>query len=271
MPALLTRVGRGVDHEVDEDIDPRIQARRDEVARGMGRRRRRRWLVLVALVLTALAAYGLSRTPALDIDELAVTGAVQTPATDVVAASGLRIGQPLSEVGPAEAAARVEAMPWIRSAAVTRGWDGRVVLEVAERTAELQLADGAGGWLAVDGEGRVLGQGAQPAPGLPVLEGVAPAPVGATVDPRVHDALHVARSLTPALRSRVTAIVAAEGGQLELTLRPVGRVRLGPPEAVPAKIRALQVLFGQVDLRDLCGVDLRVPEAPVLTRSQTCA
>lgn len=270
MPALLTRVARG-DDAVDDDIDPRIQARRDEVARGIGRRRRRRWLVLAVLVLVALAAYGLSRTPVLDIDELVVTGAVQTPTDDVVTASGLRPGAPLAEVDPGEVAARIEALPWIRSASVTRGWDGRVVLEVAERTAELQLADGAGGWLAVDGEGRVLGQGAQPAPGLPVVQGVAPAPVGVTVDPRVGDALLVARALTPALRSRVTAIVLADAGQVELALRPVGRVRLGAPAAVPAKIASLQVLFGQVDLRDLCGIDLRVPEAPVLTRSQPCA
>ncbi|MFN8039270.1 MAG: FtsQ-type POTRA domain-containing protein [Acidimicrobiales bacterium] len=268
MPALLTRARPAGDDEV---IDPRIRARRDEVARGAGRRRRRVLLALLVVVAVGAAAFGLSRTPLLDVDDLGITGAAQTPADQVVAAAGIQLGQPLVGVDEGSAAARVERLPWVRSASVTRGWDGHVGIDVTERTAELQMADGAGGFLALDGDGRVLGAGARPAPGVPAVEGLAPAPVGTTVDPRVRDAVTVARALPPSLRTRVTAIRLLDRGAIELGLRPAGRVRFGPAEAVPAKVQALVTIFGQVDLRDLCGIDLRVPEAPVLTRSQPCA
>lgn len=269
MPALLTRPRP--DEADDEVIDPRIRARRDEVARGAGRRRRRLLLAVVVVVAVGLAAFGVSRTAVLDVDDVGVTGAAQTPVDQVVAAAGIQPGEPLVGVDERGAAARVEHLPWVRSAAVVRGWDGHVAIDVTERTAELQMADGAGGFLALDGDGRVLGTGAQPAPGVPTVEGLAPAAVGTTVDPRVRDAVTVARALTPALRTRVTTIRLLDGGAVELGLRPAGRVRLGRAEAVTTKVQALVTLFGQVDLRDLCGIDLRVPEAPVLTRSQPCA
>ncbi|MEZ5140903.1 MAG: FtsQ-type POTRA domain-containing protein [Acidimicrobiales bacterium] len=269
MPALLTR---GEPRQAaDDGIDPRLRARRDEVSRDLGRRRRRRWKVLAGLVVLAVGAYGVSRTALLDVDQVVVQG-VDPPSSDqVIEASGVRTGVPLLDVDGGEVATRVEQLPWVRSATVDRGWDGTVAIEVTERTAELQLADGQGGWLAVDGDGHVLGAGAQPAPALPQVQGVAPAAVGGTVDPKVRDAVAVARALTPALRTRVTSIALVPDGSIELGLRPSGRVRWGRADALAAKVEALQVLFGQVDLRDLCGIDVRVPQAPVLTRSQPCA
>src|SRR5262249_12398012 len=134
------------------------------------------------------------------------------------------------------------------------------------------LDDGHGGWLLIDATGRVLGPTAPIVPAFAVhVDGVAPAAPGQTVDPAVQHALLVASRLTPTLRARLSSIHVAGDGTVELRILPTGTVVLGrTDDALDAKVRSLQAVLAQADLTNLCRLDLRVPDSPVLTRTLPC-
>jgi len=47
-------------------------------------------------------------------------------------------------------------------------------------------------------------------------------------------------------------------------------VRLGTVEDLPAKLLAALTVLEQVELTDVCVIDVRVPTAPSLTRASPC-
>jgi len=259
--------------EDDEPIDPRIEARRQAV-HGERRHRLRRRLLVVALVVSVLAAlYGVTRTAALDVDTVTVSGNQQTDANALRQAAGIRIGDRLTDLDLARAEASMRELPWVRDAVAERSWKGTVELRVTERAPVAALVvpgTAAPSWVLVDADRRVLAPLATAPTELPVVEGVAPVAPGQQLDPAVRDALTVAQALTPGLRSRVGAVRSVEGSSVDLTVRPAGIVHLGPVDQLPAKIQSLQTVFGQVDLHCLATVDVRVPDAPVLTRDRAC-
>jgi cell division protein FtsQ len=281
VPSLL-RSRSGVDH-LDDDgtggrpsrwggVDPRFEARRLELL--SGRRRRRRRQALAVMVVAGLVAAGVwaTHTSALDVDALEVTGGVHTSRDEIVAASGLAVGQRLADVDAGRAQAGIEALPWVAGAAVDRSWAGTVTITVTERLAAALLADGAGGWLAVDDQGRVLAPIGEIDPALIIhLDGVAPAAPGAQVDERARSGIAVGRALTPAERSRVSRIHLTDKGTVELVLRPRGVVWLGhPDDDLPGKAQSLQTVMAKVDLRCVQTIDVRVAQQPVLTRDPAC-
>lgn len=254
------------------EVDPRIRARREEIRRDR-RRRRRRTLVTAAVVVGLVAAaFGLTRTAALDVDHLDVQGAARVSEDEVLRASGLRTGQRLVDVDPAAVRAAVEALPWVATAEVDRRWTGTVAITVTERVPAALLADGKGGWLAVDDGGRVLAAVPDADPSAVVhLDGVPAVPPGSTADPRVTTGIEVARALTPAERSRVRVVHLTDRGTVDLHLRPRGVVWLGhPDDALVGKVQSLQTVLGKVDLRCVQTIDVRVPQQPVLTREPAC-
>jgi cell division protein FtsQ len=251
------------------DVDPRIEARRAEVRLARLTRRRRQWL-LGSLVMTLLAVvYAATRSPLLAVDQVAVTGAARTVPDDVRAASGIRPGSALTDVDGEAVAAAVRALPWVDGATVERNWLGTVTVSVSERSPVLALVAGDGTAALVDDRRRVLAAVPAPPPGLPVVRGLPAAAPGTTLPDAVDGALALSRRLTPGVRTRVEAIDVADG-ELTLALRPQGRARLGGPDKLDQKMVALQTVFSQVDLTDLCVLDVRVPAQPGLTRDQPC-
>lgn len=255
-------------------IDPRIAARREEVARGQGRRRTRQ-LAAVAIVATVLAAaYGISRSALFDVDRIEVQGAFRTEEAAVVHASGVAVGDQLLDVDSDRAVAAIEQLPWVDRASVTRTWRaGDVSIRIEERQAVAELPAGPEGpdqVAVVDRTGRVLEVRPRGESSLTMLEGVAPAPPGAQIDPAAGPALEIAATLTPGLRSRIAAVV-VDGDTYGLALRPNGRVRLGRAEDLGEKLRSLQTLLANIDLAGLCTIDLRVADSPVVDRRQPCA
>ena len=255
-------------------IDPRIRERRITVTREQGRRRLRVVLLGLGLVSLGLAGWGATRSPLLDVDTVTVSGAAHTRPDAVIRAGGLERGRLMAEIDPAAAARKIEALPWIDSATVRRQWPATVRITVAERTAAAVVETVGGGWAVVDVTGRVLETSAEPAPELPRV--VSPAPVaapGTRIDPAVRGAIAVAAALGPELAPRVADIALEHGSDsVELRLAPpkpgaaVAKVRFGPPRLVNEKLLALRTVLDKADLRDMTVLDLRVPEAPVLTR-----
>jgi Cell division protein FtsQ len=135
-----------------------------------------------------------------------------------------------------------------------------------ERTPVAAVADKAG-IAIVDRTARVLAIGPAAPPELPILSGLPPAGAVLTrVGGRASELLAVARAMPPQVAQRVTGVVAADAGQVELRLRPAGIVRLGPPDQLAEKMLATQTVLTQVDLARLAVLDVRVPASPAVTR-----
>jgi len=266
---------RGVEEDDDEEpIDPRIEARRQAV-HGERRHRLRRRLLAVAIAVTVLVAlFGVTRSPLLDVDAVTVAGNRQTDAAALRRASGIQVGDRLVDLDLGRAEAGMRELPWIRDAVAERSWKGTVELRVTERSPVAALlvapAGTAPSWVLVDAERRVLAPLATEPTELPVVAGVAAAAPGQRLDPALSDALTVAQALTPGLRRRVAVVHAVDENTVDLTMRPAGVVHLGTTDDLVQKVQSLQTVFGQVDRCQTVQVDLRVPDAPVLTRDRGC-
>jgi cell division protein FtsQ len=248
-------------------IDPRFRRRLIDVRRHEGRRRLRLIAAAVACAATVAAAWGTSRSPLLDVDHVRLTGASHTRAAWIIRTAGSLPGRPMVDLDEHAAAQRIERLPWVAEARVTRRWPNTVSIEVRERAPAASAPAAGGGWALVDDRGRVLEPVAKAPADRPALEGVPPVGVPGTLVPAdTRAALVVARALTPALRMRVGAVVRAPDGELQLRLRANGVVRLGDTGAIASKLVAAEAVLGDVDNRAVARLDVRVPDTPVLTR-----
>lgn len=253
-------------------MDPRFRRRRVEVRRQEGRRRFRVLVGVTSVAVIACAGSWLvTDSPVFDLDRVVIEGAVHTAPGDARFASGLRKGQALLDVDEAAASRAVEALPWVRFAVVSRRWPGEVRIRLVERepVAVAPAADGA--TALIDGTGRVLEWVDVAPPGLPALAGLPPAgPAGSTLAADGVATLAVAVALPPELRARTLGVApAGDGGEVEMSLSPEGKVRLGSAEDLQRKFTAIRAVLAQVDLKNLAVLDVRRPDSPVLTRRET--
>lgn len=252
-------------------MDPRLHRRRVEVRREEGRHRLRVLVVVSAVVVAGCAGWAVTRSPLFDIDRVVVLGASHVSADQIRAASGLRRGQPLTDVDGAAAAKAVGALPWVRRATVGRHWPSQVAIRVTERTAVAATAAGRGGMALLDSSGLVLDVADTAPPGLIVLAGLPPAgEPGSRLGRDGVATLSVATALPPALMARTAGVEPTVGaaGEVELRLVPEGMVRLGPPDDLARKFDAVAAVLGQVDVHNLAVLDVRRPDTPVLTRRE---
>jgi cell division protein FtsQ len=250
----------------------RFRARRQAVADAGRRRRRRLGGSVVALAAIAGLAAAAVASPLFAVTEVRITGAAGEQAEQVRAAAAFGEQPNLLLADIEGAARRVEVLPWVRSAAVTRVPPStlEVAVRVREPVAVVRLADAS--WL-VDAGGVLIGGGLRE--GLVHVEapGAALPSVGEVIgDPGIASALAVHEGLAPELRGRVLRYDARPGTPLrfELALEGEARtwVRVGDASAVEAKSAAIELLLarGAADSRDLTRweLDVRVPELPVL-------
>lgn len=251
-------------------IDPRFRARRVAVLRDEGRRRLHRLAVLCGLGALALLAFLLTRSQLLDVDRIRVEGNAHTPMDQVLGAAGIRVHQPMIDVDPGAARARLGSLPWVDSVSVVRSWPGTVTLKLRERTAVAAVRAAGGGAALLDRTGRVLELQPTLPRGIIALAGLPDAgPPGSSLDSRASDLLRVTEALSPRLRAQVATVALGADG-VELWLRDAGKVRLGSATDLGEKLLAAATVLEQVDLGQLCAIDVRVPSAPSLTRAGAC-
>jgi cell division protein FtsQ len=248
------------------DVDPRIAARRRSVETERRRRRGRRLLAVAVVVLVVGGGWFLTRTGLLDVDSMKVDGATHESDEDVIAASGLRIGDQLVDIDGGAVARKVESLPWVDRAKVDTALDGVVTISVTERVPVATVTDADGARHLLDASGRLLGPAVGDTAGLTSLEGVTTGEPGATVQ-GAEGALQAIAALGPGVRSRVTAVGVAPDGTLVLKLNPQGVVLLGPPTDLATKATALTTTMGQVEQRRLLSIDVRDPGNPVVVRT----
>ena len=251
-------------------IDPRIRQRREQVERTRTQKRLR-WLAAVGgvAVLAALGALAL-HTPLFEARVVAVTGAhPYTPTAVIEGAAGLLHRPPLINVDPGPAAARVESLPYIASARVTRHWPDAVTIAVTERVPVTTMAGPAASWSTLDGYGRTV----VVTPGRPVLPvlivttakgPVPPAPVGSTVAPAAATGLLVARTLPAAFAGQVISITVAPDGTVSLALTSGLVVQLGTDSDLQAKYEDVAAIIAHAPLHGAHTIDVRVPQSPTV-------
>lgn len=244
-------------------VDPRFRARRIAVRRDEGRHRLKRLLVLVGVAATALTAVVVLRSPVLDVDEIALTGANRLDHDELREVAGVDQGRPLLLVDLGAVEARLEALPWIADAEVTRDLPGTVAVAIREREAVAVVA-GDGVTALVDADGRVLAAPTA-ADGAHVqvrVDDAPPAP-GRAVDRRLRGAIELAGRLRA---NPPGAVAAVHLSPLRLELAEGGLVHLGDDSDLDAKVEAFRTVYARVDRTCLTAIDLAVPTHPVLTR-----
>lgn len=261
-------------------VDPRLRARRLEVRRREGRRRLRRLLAVAGALLAGLAAWGLSVSPLLDVDRVLVRGTVGERVVAVLEASGIRHGDTMATLDLGAAGSSVESVPWVDGATVRRSWPGTVVVEVTERQPLAALATADGAWALVDGDRRMVEVvAAGHDHGLPRIEGLAPpGEPGAALGEAAAGAVELSQRLVDVLPelgpgARLVSVAIAGDGSLSALLdlpgAPEVRASFGHPERLQEKVASLVALAEGLDaVPPEASLDLRVPEAPVLTRAQ---
>lgn len=252
--------------------DPRIVERRHGVE--MDRRRRRRRVLAAALVVASagVGAWMLAHSALLDVDTIDVQGMSYLVADDVVAASGVAVGDALVRVNGGSVVAAVTANPWVAEASVRRSWlDGRVVVQVVERVPVAAVVTSTGdGFALVDSSGQVLAV-VSDSPGLPVVTGVIPGQPGERLDPVDRGVIVAASGLPPGLASRVEAVTPGENGRIELLLNDGAVVVFGGVGDLETKIRTVQTVLATVDMQCVAVIDVGVADTAVLTRGESCA
>ena len=255
--------------------DPRMRARRVDVARTRGRRRMRRIRGVLAVVCALVWSLVALRSPLLDVDRVHVVGAERVSVAEVRrAAATTATGTPMAEVDLGRARAGVAALPWVDEVRVSRTWPGSVRIVVSERhevaTVEHVPADGDEGWALLDAEGRILAV-VDARPDLPALPGERDAAPGRTLGPADRRALAVLGDLPSPLRTAVERTDEGADG-LELELDDGFLVVLGDGTELAAKAEAAEAVRQHAGPGgEACRIDVRVPTAPVLTTGRACA
>jgi cell division protein FtsQ len=127
--------------------------------RGPARRRGRapRWRAaffgLAAFAIVAGVGWALLGNRLLVVRSVTVTGTHLVSSARVIAAADVPLGTPLLRVDTAAAARRVEAIPQVASARVTKGWPDHLVIAVTERVPVLAVKMAGGGYDLVDRAG----------------------------------------------------------------------------------------------------------------------
>ncbi len=218
---------------------------RDAGSRGSGPQsagappRGRRRLILAGVAVLAIAVLLVWLTAfssVLGVSTVKVVGNRDVRVTSIRDAAAIRPGTPLARLDTASVAARIEALPQIRTATVTRSYPNTVVITVAERVAVGYRVSGAG-FALVDKDDVIFLDSLKAPAGLPRLQ------PSAELDGQAVAA--VAGSLPAPLAAKVASISAPTTESITLALRDGRTVLWGGTDRGEEKARVLQALLGQ--------------------------
>ena len=172
-------------------------------------------------------------------------------ADQVCAVAAVVEGTPLARVDLDDVGRRVRAMPSVASVAVSRSWPSTLRIEIIERAPVAAVAV-SGGFAIVDATGIVFDSRARK-PDRAVLVKVA---LLRPEDPTTRAALRVIMALTPALRERLTRLVADSPTQIRLELNGGRIVVWGDADNSDRKAQVAVALLN----RPVSTIDVSSPE-----------
>ena len=251
------------------DMDPRIQERRIEILRAKGKKRLRIVLLVVSLLLLTLGGVIVTKSSLLDIDQIVINGADGELAVLISEQSNIRKSTPLLEVNSSGAIRGIEKIPQIKTARISKSFNGTLTITVTKRTAVVASHDG-GSWVLFDQEGRVVDRVLELPFGYPVIDGLNESPqMGEWVSDQALPAIELAMNLPPILVANISSVQIGEA--LELNLFGEGKILFGDVNNQNEKILAAATILEKADLTDLVHIDVRAPKNPVLCRSSECS
>jgi cell division protein FtsQ len=193
----------------------------------------------------------------LGVTQIAVTGLDRAMPEDVFAAIETAPDRSILTFDSEAAELRLEALPWIKSASISRALPGEVTVRLTERKPFAIWQNRQMPFL-IDDEGRTLEPVAPSEyPALPIVAGAGAAEEASAI------MLLVARH--PAIRRRLGAAIRVAGRRWTLKLRngPDLLLSASDPEGSLARLDALDKEHALLD-RQLVSVDLRQPATLVL-------
>jgi len=268
-------------------VDPRMKARRVAVLRAEGRRRLRILLVALGVILAAAAAWGVSLTPLLDVDRMAVSGIDPANRAEILESSQLSVGMPMAFLDVDEAQRSIAALPWVRSARVWRDWPATVRIAVDPRVPAAVVPAAGGRTALIDAYGYAIGWGARAAG--PDAQADGPDPIAGTqavalphvsvpfsgqlgdIHTSADGPLAVVAAMPDDLRDWVRTVTLEEG-QNRIGLELVGGATavLGDPVLIDDKISALRAVLATADLECITTIDVTMPDLATVTRHHPC-
>ena len=217
------------------------------VRRFMARARRRRlraalpWAVTAgALVVVGALAWLVYGTSVLGVRQVEVVGTDSLTPLQIEQAAAVRMAQPLAGVDLDRIRGRVEGLPAVDRAVISRSWPSTVVIEVVERTPVAAVPVGEQ-FALIDAEGVAYRTVSRRPSGLPVAELAAPGPR----DINTRSALTVLASLTTELREQVVSISVPAPAQVRLNLRKDRAVFWGDDTQSERKAQVATVLLSR--------------------------
>ncbi len=198
------------------------------------------WLVFFSSVLAA--------------QQVSVSGTSYLTRAQVEQAARVPLGRPLARVDLATVRARVEALPAVLDATVSRAWPDGVRIEVRERTAVAVVTVG-GTVTGMDADGALFRDYPQAPGNLPDVR-----TSGATDRQVRREAATVVAALPEALARQVDHLEVSTIDQITLALRDGRTVLWGSAEDSATKARVLEVLLK----REAQVYDVSVPAQPTI-------
>ena len=275
MTPRSAKAGSGGEGGGGRRIDPRIRQRRVAIARRQGRRRLRIVVVMAIIVVLVAGGFGLLHTGFFSAKTVEVSGThPHTSTTTILAAAGLAGHPPLIGVNAGAVAAKVEKLPWVATAQVSRNWPDHITIAVTERVAVAVMAGPATSWSEVDRTGRTVQVDASRAAGLVDLAvrdakggPVAPGILGSLAGPAALPALQVARTLPAAFSAQVTQVIGNPDGTVNLALNSGLTVLLGTDQDLHAKYEDVAAIIAGAPLQGAKTIDVTVPQSPTVSAS----
>ena len=236
----------------------------DRTRRRLSHIRWRRIGTVLAVLGVFAGLVGLYFSPALRVHEIEIGGATTVSTADIEALASLD-GASLVTADLSAAESRIEELPMVKAATITRAWPQTVRIAIVERTPWAIWQAGTSAY-AVDDEGVVL-VGDAPA-GAPVIR-VSGADVGLEPGQVVdQDAVALARSLTERVPAELALNVATfewSGSKgLTITTDSGYTVVLGDSQDMDYKLAVWREIEAQLGRASMTGhvLDLRFGDRP---------
>jgi cell division protein FtsQ len=247
-------------------IDPRIRARRTAVMKQQGRRRLVIAGVVLGVAVVLVGGWFLVHTPLFSARSVSVTGNVHESEAEVVSQAGLASHPPLLDIDTGAAAARLEKLPWVRSASVHVSWPDGVHIAVTEETPTFTVGTAAGTWESLSNDGRVLEESATRPPGLLLLTvPQTPGAPGTVLSAKDSPGLQVASTLPASFVGQVTGVTVEPAGWVQLALTTPIVVDIGTATELTAKYEDVSSILAGASLHNGDVIDVSVPDAPTVT------
>jgi cell division protein FtsQ len=247
-------------------MDPRISARRTAVIREQGRRRLRILTIGLAATAVLVGVWFLLHTPLFGARAVTVTGNNHESATQVIDQAGLAGQPPLFDIDSGATAARIEQLPWVRSASVSVSWPDGVHIRVTEEPPRFAVSEAGGHWATVSAEGRVLAVSVAREDGLLLLTvPQLPGAPGSVLPARDKAGLDVASTLPASFAAQVTGVTVEPAGWVQLSMTTPIAVDIGSATQLTAKYEDVSSILAGATLHNGDVIDVSVPDAPTVT------